>query len=452
MWLLPFALLFAPMLLAAFIAVVCGLFVFIDRSVSPPFSWLIFASLWTFGEWGRGVIFPHFPWNPLGSIWAFDERFIQAAAFVGVWGLSLLTAAIAALFVVAYRRRSRATALAAAAVLLALPAAGTWRLATQPTQFTDVKLYIIQPAIPQEERWRFPFKNIRIRLELSRQALADDPPEGRMFLLWAESSSPLQLGRGQPITEMVSALLTEKGAAAVGNISNYRGDYYNSLTFITPNGEIADIYHKTILVPFGEYLPARPLLEAIGLKKTIGGGDFSSGSGPKVVRLPEFPPFIPLICFESIFPDFAASAKGGRWFFNATNDGWFGVTPGPYQHLAAARMRAVENGLPLARAAAGGISAVIDGNGRLIAELPLGERGALIERLPRSETTIFHHFGLFITFFLVFLWLLITILWIVIGRRGLKINPTKPNLRWELTSKRTLLPIARGAHRRRISK
>ena len=420
LWLLPPTLLVAPSFLALFLAASCGIFAIINKYLKPPPpAWLSFASLWTFSEWGRGMIFPHFPWNPLGSIWAFDEAFMQAAAFVGVWGLSLLTASLGALTAIAWKRKSLRIASLVVMVLVALPSLGILRLSASPAEFTDSKLYIVQPAIPQERRWRAPFKNLQLRLKMSTQALREAPSGERAILLWAETASPFRLEEGAPATELIAGLLPANAVAAAGNIRrSKRGEYYNSIAFISEEGRIEATYDKSILVPFGEYLPLRGLWQPLlGLTTTIGGIDFSRGGGARVIEPKEAPPFVPLICFESIFPSFILNTAAQRpaWLFNATNDGWFGNSPGPYQHFAAARMRAVESGLPLVRAAAGGISAVIDGNGRVVAELPLGRRGVIIEYLPAGRASFFSRFGAFITLLSVLLWTLMIILWLTLG-------------------------------------
>lgn len=446
LWLLVPTLVIAPAALALFTAAAGGIFAAIKK-YGQSLHWLAFASLWTFGEWLRGAVFPHFPWNPLGSVWAFDEVFIQAAAVVGVWGLSLLTAAAAALAAMAWAARenktttkttnkataksARTAAIAATASLLALPTFGIANLALNPTELTATKLYIIQPSIPQEQRWKTRFANLQLRLNLSGQTLGKSPPndetadgglaataDRRALLLWAETASPFPLEAGEPATEAIAALLPPNTMAVAGYIHRQNGEYHNSLAFIDTDGEIEARYDKAALVPFGEYLPSRRFWKLLlGLEVTIGGTDFSPGSGPRVIAPNGVPPLIPLICFESIFPHFAAFKTADhrpQWLFNATNDGWFGNSPGPYQHFAAARLRAVESGLPLVRAAAGGISAIIDAHGRVIKRLPLGQRGAIIGNLPAAKPSLFNRFGAFITLFLVLLWTLMAMLWLII--------------------------------------
>ncbi|MEQ9814462.1 MAG: apolipoprotein N-acyltransferase, partial [Azospirillaceae bacterium] len=161
---------------------------------------------------------------------------------------------------------------------------------------------------------------------------------------------------------------------------------WNSLHVVLPGGSIASTYDKRHLVPFGEYLPLRGLLSRIGLDNLAQGGtDFSMGTVPGVIRQPGLPPFRALICYEGIFPaEIAEGPVRPAWLLNITNDAWFGDSSGPYQHFGMTRLRAIEQGVPLVRAANTGISAVVDPYGRVMARLGLGERGVLDARLPAA--------------------------------------------------------------------
>jgi apolipoprotein N-acyltransferase len=185
--------------------------------------------------------------------------------------------------------------------------------------------------------------------------------------------------------------------------------YWNSLAVLEPTGRIVASADKFHLVPLGEYVPLRDILGGIVGKLTAGAGDFSSGPGPVTVRVPGLPPFSPLICYEVIFPGAVLDAADRpAWLLNVTNDGWFGRSPGPYQHLVSAQFRAVEEGLPLARAANTGITAMIDPYGRVVASLPLGQEGVLDAALPQAlHLTLFARFGVAIPIILALL-LLIT--------------------------------------------
>ena len=152
---------------------------------------------------------------------------------------------------------------------------------------------------------------------------------------------------------------------------------FNSLVALDPGGDVAAVYDKAHLVPFGEYMPLAGLLP---IRLVTGGMDFSAGPGRVALAPPGLPPFGALICYEVIFPGAVVPQPRPDWLVNITNDGWFGISAGPWQHLAAARLRAVEEGLPLARAAQTGISAVFDSRGRQLASIPLGEMGTAVRR------------------------------------------------------------------------
>ena len=169
---------------------------------------------------------------------------------------------------------------------------------------------------------------------------------------------------------------------------------YNSL-FVIQDGAVTAQYDKHHLVPFGEYLPLQPLLEALGLRQlTRLRGGFQAGPGPALLSAGSVPPFVPMICYEVIFPRSSMPDTRPGWLINVTNDGWFGQTAGPWQHFAMARMRAIEEGLPLARAANTGISALISPKGQIIGLVPLGETGVMDAALPSAlETTIYARYG-----------------------------------------------------------
>jgi apolipoprotein N-acyltransferase len=242
-------------------------------------------------------------------------------------------------------------------------------------------------------------------------------------LIWPESAFPFFLTREpdalaqivqflQPNTVLITGAM--RAAPAPGNAR--MADAYNSVYVIDHDGSILGIYDKVHLVPFGEYLPFQRLLEKIGLRqltKVVGG--FQSGDRRRAMTVPGAPKMLPLICYEAIFPG-AAVPHGERpgWLVNVTNDGWFGISSGPYQHFQQARMLAVAEGLPLVRAANTGISAVIDPVGRVIASLPLGSEGVLDAKLPRAITpTLYARLGddAYILFVVVSL--------LIVGRRRL---------------------------------
>jgi len=207
-------------------------------------------------------------------------------------------------------------------------------------------------------------------------------------VIWPETAVPYYLSDSSELRVALSKLVPPDGLLISGALrrsvdSTNRPQLWNSLHALAPDASLVATYDKHHLVPFGEYVPLRNVL---GLSKLVHGDvDYSSGPGPRTLLLPGLPPMSPLICYEGIFPgDVIDSANRPEWLLNVTNDGWFGNTAGPYQHFQAARLRAIEEGLPLVRAANTGISAVVDAHGRIVGKLALGTEGVLDAALPKA--------------------------------------------------------------------
>jgi apolipoprotein N-acyltransferase len=215
------------------------------------------------------------------------------------------------------------------------------------------------------------------------------PIEADTILVWPESAFPFALTEEPGALRAIADLLPQGAALVTGAmrpepLPGEEQDVFNSVFVIDDTGEIVGAYDKVHLVPFGEYLPFQASLEAMGLEQlTRLRGGFSAGSRRRALSLPHGPIFAPLICYEIIFPG-AALPLGARpdFILNLTNDAWFGRTPGPYQHFHQARVRAVEEGLPLVRAANSGISAVTDSVGRVLVRSELGTPAVIDAELP----------------------------------------------------------------------
>ena len=360
---------------------------------------LAFAIAWTAAEWVRGNILSGFPMNLMGTVWAPSLGMIQVTALTGVYGLSFVTvlaaAAPAALAEPARRGRSgrRPWLLPAAAfaLLAAIWAGGHGRLALAPDQAPPgIRLRLVQANIDQTLKWREGERHAALErhVRLSRaEGLASVD-----LVIWPEAAVPYFLEESGPLRAFVANAAPPGSHVITGAPRRTRQAerttaYWNSLYALTDAGVVAATYDKHHLVPFGEYIPLRAFLDLPTL--TYGERDHSTGPGPRTLRLPGIPPFSPLICYEAIFSgEVVADDAGGpdrdrpAWLLNITNDGWFGRTAGPYQHFQAARLRAVEEGLPLVRAANTGISAVVDSHGRVVARLGLDEAGVLDVLLP----------------------------------------------------------------------
>jgi apolipoprotein N-acyltransferase len=398
-WLLPIAVLGLPAGLAIFIA----------------FGTALARLLWTRGamrilalgvalttsEWLRGHLLTGFPWNAFGYALTAPLVLAQGAALIGIWGLTFVAVVAGAspATLVDDRAETRWPWLPLAlsiAVLVAVGGFGAVRLARTPTRFVDgVELRIMQPNLQQDVKFNYAAKQkvMDRYIALSERASGMQQTDTRdtTILIWPESAFPFFLAREPDALSQITQLLGGRtllitGAVRLGEPFNPANPtVYNSIYVIDHDGSIVSIYNKVHLVPFGEYLPFQRFLEAIGLQQlTKLPGGFSAGDRRRPISVPGAPPALPLICYEAIFPD-ELMPDGPRpdWMVNVTNDGWFGISSGPYQHLQQARVRAVEQGLPMVRAANTGISAVIDPLGRIVESLPLGTEGLLTTRLPR---------------------------------------------------------------------
>ncbi|MBT3534743.1 MAG: apolipoprotein N-acyltransferase [Rhodospirillaceae bacterium] len=397
-WLLPFAVLCIP----AVLAVYTGIVAVVARCISQGALRVIaFAALWVLVEWARGQLFTGFPWNAIGTVWAVSEPTMQFAAVGGIYALSLLTVFIAASPATLGRVAGRgkwALPVCALAATACLWTYGAVRLsADAPGSVPGVVLRIVQPNIPQRIKWQPDLRDRHLAtyLKLSAQPSATRPTH----IIWPETAVPFIVSSDIPRRRAMASIIPPDGLLLTGAVRRTPPgvrpfQVWNSFHGIDPAANIVATYDKFHLVPFGEYVPFRGLLDFA--KLTAGRTDFTAGPGPRTLALPGLPPVSPLICYEVIFPDnVTAKDARPRWLLNVTNDGWFGTSSGPFQHFAMARFRAVEQGLPLVRAANTGISAVTDAYGRVLAQIGLNEQGVLTVGLPRPQErpTLFSLYG-----------------------------------------------------------
>jgi apolipoprotein N-acyltransferase len=413
-WLLPFAVALLPAGLALFTAASCALAVLFWSSGAGRIFAL--AAAVTAGEWLRGHVLGGFPWNLMGYALAFTDPLAQSAAIFGVYGLSFLTVLVFASPAVLGTAEGKAAArawlvpLLAVAILPALALYGLWRLpgAAQP-EVAGVRLRIVQPNIPQRQKW-LPENRGKILAEyLSMTDEATSPASSGVsdptHVIWPESALPFVLSENAEALAAIAALLPDHVTLITGAVrrappaagdADAKNRAFNSVHVINGRGEIVATYDKANLVPFGEFLPLQGLLERIGLEQlTRMRGGFTAGPAARTLHLEGAPAVAPLVCYEIIFPGSAIdrSDRPG-WMLNVTNDAWFGDSSGPRQHLHQARLRAVEEGLPLVRAANTGISGVIDPYGRIVARLPLNRRGVIDGGLPEAlPPTVFARYG-----------------------------------------------------------
>ena len=410
-WALPFGVLGVPAALACYPAAGFAL----ARLFWSPGVGRIFALAAGLGasEWLRERLFTGFPWNNYGM--AFGDHLVlsQAASLVGNPGLTLLAILVCATpaTLADPPRASGAkwahivpTVFAALAVVV-LAGFGFLRLSGDPgLVVAGVRLRIMQPNIPQNEEFSYANKDkiLADYLDLSDRATSPDRAglADVTHLIWPESAFPFVLSRDPEALESIGKVLSGgtlliTGAARVdapepGVGKNDEPAYFNAIEVVGPGGTILDNYDKVHLVPFGEYLPYDSFLRHLGLSNFVHiPGGFTPGLQRRLLDIPGLPPVAPSVCYEAIFSQAVlptgpeSERRRAGVILNVTNDSWFGRTAGPYQHFAQARLRTVEYGLPLIRAANSGISAVVDAYGRVTASLPLGVRNVLDASLPQ---------------------------------------------------------------------
>lgn len=410
-WLLPFAILGLPAYLALFTAFGFALARLIwPRDASRVIA---LAATLTISEWLRGHVLTGFPWNSFGYALTEPLALAQTASLIGLWGMTFLSVAIFASPAVLIDGTSRGRRpwilpVAALVVLIAMGIFGGARLASQPTRMVaNVKLRIMQPNLEQDARFNYSAKEEVMRKYLTLSDRASGPQSTGVrdvnILIWPESAFPFFLTREADAMAQIADLLPKGTVLITGSVRapdlppGVRVTRaYNSIYVIDHDGSVLSVYDKLHLVPFGEYLPYQDLMEKLGfvqLTKVQGG--FIPGTVRRSMEIPNAPRALPLICYEAIFPgDVTTRDDRPGWIVNLTNDGWFGISTGPYQHLQQVRMRAIEEGLPVVRAANTGISAVIDPLGRIVTELGLGLEGVLDSTLPAAiPPTIYARVG-----------------------------------------------------------
>ncbi|MGH7006798.1 MAG: apolipoprotein N-acyltransferase [Stellaceae bacterium] len=404
-WLFPIAELAIPAGLAIFTGLALWLSDLAARQLrlSGTGRACALAVSWALLEYLRGHVFTGFPWNLVGYAWSGgfpgSTAMLQVASVVGIYGLSFLTVLVAVLpSRFGAPAGARLTPAVAAVVLIAgMAGFGAWRLAAHPrSDLPGVTLRLVQPSIPQT-LFNDPQALVADFHRLLGLTLA--PGFDKVSaVIWAESMGPPLLERDPDARAALAQAAPPGGLVIAGTLRSDpppapMAHYWNSLAAVDRNGRIVATYDKHHLVPFGEYVPFRGILPIN--KITPGTVDFSAGPGPRTLDLPNLPPVSPLICYEAIFPEQVVEpGTRPQWLLNITNDAWYGFTSGPFQHFAISRLRAVEQGLPLARDGNNGISAMIDPLGRVVARLGLDDVGVLDAPLPRAlPPTLYARFG-----------------------------------------------------------
>lgn len=406
---------FAVAGLAAGLALFTALGVLLARLLWSDGPTRIFALAFGLGasEWLRGHVLTGFPWNLFGQAVAFTDVTAQAASVVGIYGLTFAGLAVfAAPALLADGRGNqpwlrRLTFASVLALAIADVGWGIYRLSgaapVGEAVLTEARIRIVQPNIDQAAKWS-PEKRQEALDKLATLSDRRTDPEtlGAISfseVIWPETALPFFLTEEPEALARIADLLSPGTILLTGaprvepadDLAEGGRRYYNSLFAIDDTGAIRAAYDKVHLVPFGEYMPFGFLVRRLGVGELFRGiGGFSPGPHRNLIALAGHPSFSVLICYEAIFPG-EVLPEGDRpdYFVNITNDGWFGHSAGPYQHLDAARLRSIEEGIPMVRAANTGISAIIDAYGRTVASLPLGEEGVLDGFVPSDRPKSF---------------------------------------------------------------
>ncbi len=404
-WLIPFALLGLTGVIAIYSGVACWLTAWTKTRGLTRI--IVFSTIWTVVEYARGHLFTGFPWNLPGYVFGFSDATLQLASLVGAYGLTFFAVLLGASFAGISKKRG---VIVVAAVWSIFIIGAIWGKLRLPEPYIvnnaeGVRLRLVQAAIQQHHKW-----DPRLRMQgLQEHVRLTQSPglENVTHVIWPETAVPYTLRPDTPLARMLGSAVPEDTMLITGTL-RAEGEglsIWNSLAALDHQGNIVGSYDKVKLVPFGEFLPFRALIPASWLTP-VGDTDFSSGPQAQTFQWPSLPPMMPLICYEAIFPEWGLDASPRpQWLLNLTNDAWFGISSGPYQHFAMARMRAAEQGVPLVRVANTGITAVVDGYGRVVASLGLGEQGVLDSSLPqarREETTYARYNNRFLQLLIIF--------------------------------------------------
>jgi apolipoprotein N-acyltransferase len=430
-WALPFAVLGIPFVLAFFY----GFAAAVAKALWSDGIWRIAAIAFGFAlaEWLREFLFTGFPWNAVGYAAMPVPLLMQSVSVIGMIGMNALAVFVFALpALLAQPIHRRAGVLVFVLLVAGDLTYGYIRLTEKPSPSPQsLSVRIVQPSVDLSEKWN---ASVRDRIFATMIAMSSQPPQAGQkkpqLILWPETSVPFlfterpdalaalsdMLGEGQML---IAGAVREEEAANGGTPPRY----YNSVVAINDRGEIVDAVDKVHLVPFGEYLPFADFVRSIGLEQIVAGPlMFSAGASRHAITAPGGVRVMPFICYEVIFPDLVAvDVTSAQLIVNVTNDAWFGDTPGPYQHLRQAQVRAVENGLPLLRAANNGISATVDARGRIVDALAINARGVLDATVPVDRVHTVSAYQRRVNGFVIML-LFAVAAWVMNVRRKLRTN------------------------------
>lgn len=386
-----------------------GLFWGIPALISGMFSknvcgrMLVFCVAFVVMEWVRSFLFTGFPWNLLGTALSFDVRLLQGAAYIGTYGLSLMlmmfVCGLALCVLSVYKRRFIWKSLFFVLIPPVFIAVAGARFEKVQSDSNGLVVRLVQPNIPQTLKWNpaMAAENFQKYINMSRSGEEFGKAN---LVVWGETACPYPLDEESAALAEIRQAIPQNGFLITGllRLGGKHGEQavYNSMFVINHNGEVKDYYDKSHLVPFGEYLPFREYWPDFMRPVANVVGDLGRGEKYKNIRVSGLPLMGGAICYESIFPKEVINPQEKPEVLAVlANDGWYGMSVGPYQHLAAVQMRAVEEGITIIRGANTGISAVIAPNGEILGEIGLGVEGVLDIRLPKvlSKTTFYGKYG-----------------------------------------------------------
>jgi apolipoprotein N-acyltransferase len=406
-WMIPFSVTLIPAVLGIYTGIVCYVSSFFKAN-KIIFA-LTFTCMWTIIEIARTNFVIPFSWNLLGFSIVSSDELMQIASLIGIYGCTLILLFISSSF---FTRNILVIGLSLT-LLTSSYGYGYIRLQNKDNEFhKNFQIRLVQPNIQEHPMGNRP-KQDEALVKLVELSFLDRSPEVKL-ILWPEAAFPYgfiegitNIGHLAKISPKDGGVLIF-GSDRVEKVDDNKYDYYNSIITVSENGSILSKYDKEILVPFGEYVPFRKFIPFVQ-KVTHGLQDMSAGKNQqKVMSIGDFPKFIPLICYEAIFPNIIVD-ENAEWLFNVTNDAWFGDTIGPYQHYAMVKLRAVEYGMPIVRAANSGISAIVSPYGEEMQITRLNTKGVIDAYLPKKISISTHLIKYTFTYVPYFILLIIII-------------------------------------------
>ena len=365
---------------------------------------LLFCAFWVLsGEWFRGVFLTGFPWNPLSSVLAFSPALLQTLAWWGTYGLSLVVVLLGVLpvfWLIKPNHKTFCLPVLSVFILFVIWNYGGFVIAHRPkiSNGKSIMVRLVQPSIPQTLKWDRDSaeKNLDEYIKLSKT----DDNRYVDFVIWGETASPYDFTYDDKHRLKIKRAIPRKGYLISGFLRYGESEHgykpYNSLGVFDDKGNVVATYDKSHLVPFGEYIPLREYLPEWIKPVANNVAELGRGEKYKTISVEGYPAFAPLICYEIIFSDeVVRKFNKPKWMVVLTNDGWYGLSAGPHQHLVAAQMRAIEEGISVVRSANSGISAVITPYGQIKAKLSLGQKGSvdILVKPDLARDTLFGRYG-----------------------------------------------------------